>query len=378
MFLFGKDRSTIYKIEKERKKHLESFSAVPEFDLGLDYLKIKPQNSPKKIEKELINYVDHWFRNPSRFFEFHKDHAIEEINGFFEFPSILNKEQIARFKYNEHKNSAQNKVAVIHLMHWGGQFNSYQMFSQIIKKTSLPVSTLIFIPAGRGLNPGVDCPADFESVNPNIGKTIFKTIQNIHDIQFMAKYLKEEKGYDQVGLFTYSIGSLYGTLASMLKPGLFDFAVFQMVADDFSDALMEGISTKHIARKIKGNIDRKLLRKLWSMISPGYYVKYFSNLPKNTRIVQCEYDFVFGEKNVQKFTDKIKKYRPDIEIEIDPIGHITYGDLPGSLVVMERNIEFIFKNTKISADKAPLIAENNFFNFFKKFKATKNKTGGNK
>ena len=134
-------------------------------------------------------------------------------------------------------------------MHWNGNFDSYNEVISYIRESLLPISTLIQVPAGRGLNPGKDSPEDYESVSPNIGKTILRTQEDVQDIQLMAKYLKEKLGYEEVGLFTYSIGSLRGVLASIGNPELFNFAVFHMVADSFSDAVMDGIGTQDIAEK---------------------------------------------------------------------------------------------------------------------------------
>ena len=71
-----------------------------------------------------------------------------------------------------------------------------------------------------------------------------------------------------------------------------------MAANNFTDAVMKGIRTEAIAEKIEGNIDMNLFNTMWSTISPGSYGANLKNLPAKTRIVQAEYDFVFGPKNV--------------------------------------------------------------------------------
>jgi hypothetical protein len=197
------------------------------------------------------------------------------------------------------------------------------------------------------LNPGNPDPADYESVGPNIGKTIFRARQDIQDIQFMAHYLKEKMGYEQVGLFTYSIGSLRGVIASIMSPRLFDFGIFHLLADDYSEAVMSGVGTTAIAHEIDSQIDYSLLRKLWSTISPGAYSQYFSSLPKNTRVVQCKYDFVFGLKNIKNINTKLLAQRPDIELELVPLSHTTLNHFPTGWKIMWNNIKYIYKHTSM-------------------------------
>jgi len=351
MFSLSSKNIKKYNIEvkksDEQRRKLSAYS-VPSFDLGLNYLGIGDCQNKHILKLQLNKYVDDWFKNPEKYLRPKEDSDIKENNSFLEFPSILNKSQIVRFKYNpQPPGSFGRKVALIHLMHWNGRIKPYERIINFIRATGLPISTLVHIPAGRGLNPGGGDPADYDMLSPNIGKTIFRARQDIQDIQFMAKYLKEKMGYEQVGLFTYSIGSLRGIMASIVNPKIFDFGIFQMVADDWAEAVMKGVATKDIAKEIDGEIDYQLLQRIWSVISPGAYSDFFHNLPLSTRMVQCKYDFVFGPENVERFNNKIKEQRPDIELEIAPVTHTTFGHLPHSLRVMWNNLRFIYKHTKM-------------------------------
>lgn len=354
MFL-EKNKFKKYNIEiKKSNKQKDKLSqySIPSFDLGLDFLGIDYSKNKNILISKLNEYIDDWFKDPGKYLELKEGSSIKKNNNFLEFPSILNNSQITRFKYNPQPlKSPGRKVALIHLMHWNGRIKPYERIINFIRATGLPISTLIHIPAGRGLSPGDGDPADYDMLSPNIGKTIFRARQDIQDIQFMAKHLKEKMGYEQVGLFTYSIGSLRGIIASIINPKFFDFGIFQMVADDFTEAVMEGVATKDIAREIDGRIDYQLLQRLWSTISPGAYSNFFYNLPQNTRIVQCEYDFIFGLENVKRFNDKIKKQRPDIAVEIVPTSHTTFGDFPYGIKVMRNNLRFIYKHTKMKEYK---------------------------
>lgn len=325
----------------------------PQFSLGIDYLNIPFNQNEEELHAEIKKLIEKQLNNPEVLMKVKNDPKLLETiklsnDGFLEFPSVLDNTKIVRFKYDaEPENTAGRKVALMYIMHWNGNFDFYNEIVSYIRKSILPISTLIHIPAARGLNPGKDAPYDYESVSPNIGKTIFRTQEDIQDIQLMAKFLKEKLGYEEVGLFTYSIGSLRGVLASLGAPKLFDFAVYHMVADSFSDAVMDGIGTQDIAEKIENNINRDLLDTMWATISPGRYVDHFNNLPAKTRIVQAHYDFVFGFKNIEDFNAMVLKRRPDIDLVEEKVGHSTFGRFPMSIKIMLKDIDFIYENTKM-------------------------------
>lgn len=361
-----KSEKELYKMDVE--KNLEAnqnaekycgINPVPNFDLGLNFLNIEDSEDENILWTNITRYVNDWFENPSKFLSLEgqdlpKVGDIKIQDGFIEFPSILDKNQIVKFKYDPQPiGTPGRKVALIFVMHWNGSLKPYDTAVSLARDMILPISTLIHIPAGRISNLGEEktCPVDYESVSPNIGKTIFNTRQDILDIQFVAKYLKEKLGYEQVGLDTYSIGTLKGALSSLFAPGLFDFGVFHMAANNFTDAVMKGIGTEEIAEKIEENIDMNLLNTMWSTISPGSYGTKLKNLPPKTRIVQAEYDFVFGPKNVDDVNFIFKKNRPDIELDIENVGHSTFGRFPFALTITLEDIKFIYANTLMKEDK---------------------------
>jgi len=329
---------------------------VPPFSFGLEFLGLEDPKDDGILWSNVNKFVDDWFENPRKYMsldgmELPKDEEIKIKDGFITFPSILNKKETAKFKYDpQPEDKTERKVALIHVMHWGGKLKLYNYGITLMRDTLLPITTLIHVPAGREMNPGEDSPADYESVSPNIGKTIFKTRQDVLDIEFMAKYLKDKLGYEQVGLFTYSIGSLRGILASIFAPEYFDFAVFHMVADNFTDSVMKGVATAEIAKEIKGKIDMNLLNTFWLTISPGRYSQYLDDLPEKTRLVQARHDFIFGRENVEDFNFIARKNKPDIEIANEDVGHSTFGHFPTSVSIMMNDIKFIYLNTLMKED----------------------------
>jgi len=355
MLLLTKDADDIFKLElqnSEKQKKKFSKFPVPPFSVGEEYLGFGKNFLGLPFDKKIEYWTKDWFQNPQAYLRLKDESLVYTEGDFICFPSILDKSQLARFQYSAQPvGTPGNKVALIHVMHWNARLSAYDKVIKFIRNTGLPISTLIHIPAGRGLNPGTDAPSDYRAVSPNVGLTVFQTRQDVYDLQMMAKYLKKNLGYKQVGLFSYSIGSLRAMIAAMVNPGLFDFGVFHLVADDYTEAFMNGIATEHMAKLVKGKIDNKLLSKIWSTISPGAYKDFFKFLPPSSRVVQAEYDYVFGPNNVKRFTEKIKKVRPDIELEIVPTSHSTFGYIPLGAEVMWRDLKFIYNHTDMKQYK---------------------------
>ncbi|MFH1162325.1 MAG: hypothetical protein V1696_03595 [Candidatus Jorgensenbacteria bacterium] len=152
-------------------------------------------------------------------------------------------------------------------------------------------------------------------------------------------------GFQEVGFFSYSLGSLRACIAALIHPGLFDFGVLHLIANDFAEALMHGVGTRHIAHQIEGMIEPELLTLILKTISPGAYGNLLHKLPHATRIVQAGYDYVFRKPNVDAFTDKVLRVRKDAEVEIANLSHDTFSSFPRGYLVMLRNIRFIYAHT---------------------------------
>jgi hypothetical protein len=141
---------------------------------------------------------------------------------------------------------------------------------------------------------------------------------------------------------------MIGMIASMVDSHLFSYGIFHMVADDFAEAVMHGASTSDIADVIRTGMSEEEVGVWWSVISPGAYMKYFDRLPQNTRIIQAEYDHVFGEDNILRFNEKITRIRPDITLDVRKTGHTTIGFFPEGLRIMRENIRFVYEVTSLT------------------------------
>jgi len=345
IFIFKDNPERIKNIErKESESSQKLHSHVPDFCFGTDHLKRKRRGEDSL--EFLKRYSRHWFSNLGR----HITAPLEKVEiewkrKYMIFPSVIDERKKVFCKYSMQKSGPGKKVALITVMHWNGIPKEYEALISFIRKRLLPVSTFLFIPSNRKTSWGTKESIDYESVGPDIGGMVSRFQKNIFDIQRLAWILKNELGFEEVGIFSFSMGTCYSSVATMGNPSLFDFAIFHLLADDFHKALMEGISTTRIAEKIKGGIEENDLHEILKILSPGAYEKKLKNLPKHTRIVQAKYDHIFCPENVIAINKKIRTIRHDIEIDMEPLGHNCLSSFPLGLKVLYNDIKFIYKYT---------------------------------
>lgn len=345
MFLFSKDKSCIEEreqtfIAKQRKlfahHSVPLYTPVPEGMIAQEFAAQWFDLFPYTISAKCFSPED-----------------ISDNGHTISFLSHKGDGSRVSFVYHlQPKERAGRRVAQIHIMHWNGRLSAYERIIGILRRTVLPVSTFVHVPAGRGAEIDDHTGPDYAFVGPDVYGVINTAQAHITDVISFARYLKEEKGFDEVGLFTYSIGSMIGMIASMASSNLFSYGIFHMVADDFAEAVMHGESTGDIARVIRSRMLEEEVGIWWSVISPGAYAKHFGSLPQNTRIVQAEYDHVFGEDNIRRFNEKIAHTRPDIELDIRKTGHTTIGLFPEGLRIMRENIRFVYERTPLEPSRS--------------------------
>ncbi len=343
---------------RERKyasEYMERLSGVPpKFDYGLDHIFLEnKKGNPLSI---LENFVSDWWKDPEKKMNF-RNYAKPKVsveNGYVKFQSLLGGSK-ARFAYvRQPKWRSGHNICIIMLKHWNSDPTKYFRGINFIRRTMLPISTGLFLPSYQyHIGDKKKKNRHHHTLGPNIGLTIKRVWQDVLDLQYFGNWLKEHEGFDQVGLFPYSVGSLRGILAALFAQDIFDFGVFHYIADDYTESFMNGISTKPEASVIREHISEDKLRKIWSVISPGNYEYYLNRLSRNDklggfRIVQANYDLVFGEDNVRRLTKKIKDKAPDVEVYEGNFGHITMTEVENAFSVMIKDLKFIYKNTGLN------------------------------
>jgi hypothetical protein len=321
---------------KKQGKH-----KVPNFSFGANEL---VSGRDAEDDKALEKFVKSWFLEPKQFLDYKKysEPEVENVKHTFSFESFLNKDDEARF-YEDRQPfwRTDTKTAFIILPHWNASFEKYRLGTAMIRDIFLPVATYRYFPYFK-TEDVYGGGARFDIVGPNLGMTIKRFWQDVLNIQFFANYLKNKLDYKYVGIWAYSIGSPRGMVASMFSED-FDFLIMNFLADSFPEAVLNGISTKDIALEMLKNIPQEKINELWSPLSPGKYEKYFNKLPRFTRLVQPEYDLVFGEKNNERMIEKILSINEDVDVEFGKFGHLTCKEIDKVIPMVVRNSKFVLK-----------------------------------
>lgn len=336
------ERETRYMTEiiKTLKK-----SEVSNFCYGANELMLQFKTGDNKA---LQGFVEDWFYRPGHYLNYreYSELSVKKSNNKYFFESYVDTKDLAQFyEFKQPWWGKGAKIGFIIVPHWNASFWKYKLVSNITKTFFLPAASYLYFPKLE-TEKRYDKGARYDIISPNIGLTIKRVWQDVLNIQYFGSYLKKNLGYDYVGVWGYSIGSLRALLASMFSD-IFDFCIMYFLTDSFAQAVLHGISTQDLSKEILSHINEQELEYLWSPLSPYSYEKYFNKLPRHTRLVQPKYDLVFGEENNKQIVERFKKYAPFIDIEYGNFGHLTSVELDKAIPVMHRTGQFVLNNSPL-------------------------------
>ncbi|MEA3453026.1 MAG: hypothetical protein U9Q96_01660 [Patescibacteria group bacterium] len=336
--LLEKEKNYCEKEYKNRRKNISS-----PFSFGEDFLFGKESADPIK---SLSEFSSAWLDDPSSYLDL-KKYSLSKIskkNDLFCFSSILNKEDDQANFYTSFypKARTNKKVVAIVVPHWNAKRSRYLLGTNIVRNLLLPLSTAIYFPSYEQ-----DNEIEYDMVGPNIGLSLYRFWQDILNLKHFANYLKNDLGFDKVGLVSFSLGSPRALMATIFLDIEIDFLLMNFLADDHTEAVMKGAWTREIAEIIEPHIEYEELKKIWMPMSPGAYTEYFNKLPKATCLTQGKYDLIFGLENARKIMRKFRQNAPFVNIEEGMFGHVTIAQFEKSIPLMIRNARFIRKNTEL-------------------------------
>lgn len=62
-----------------------------------------------------------------------------------------------------------------------------------------------------------------------------------------------------------------------------------------------------------------------------------------------------GVRHTREIDDTLMKHRPDIDLDIIPLSHTTFGKLPRGIKIMWDNLAFIYAHTRMQEYKRSLL-----------------------
>lgn len=256
-------------------------------------------------------------------------------------PSPENNTVRAQFFPAESRPGQPTKCVLI-LPHWNADPQSYISLCHLLNRLGYSALRLT-LPYHEERKPAELERSEF-LVSSNIGRTLQSMRQAVLDTRSALDWLKNEQGFDRVGLVGTSIGSCTGFLAAAHDPRI-DMGVFNHVSSFFADVVWNGISTQHVRHGIGEAIPLDQLRHYWSPISPFPFIERVARMaPRPMRFIAARYDLTFPADLSRQVIAEARRHNIPVDVAWLPCGHYTSGDKPWVYLAGWKIVSFIRKH----------------------------------
>lgn len=165
------------------------------------------------------------------------------------------------------------------------------------------------------------------AVSSNVGRTLAACRQAVVDVRCAIDWL-EQQGYEQFGILGTSLGSCYAFLASAMDERI-RVNAFNHASMSFGDVVWTGQSTRHVHRAFENaGLTQDRLQRVWSAISPRYYMDQFAAKPKKVLVIHATYDLTFLREYSLEVLKSFRERDVDCISKVLPCGHYTTGEAP--------------------------------------------------
>jgi hypothetical protein len=244
-------------------------------------------------------------------------------------PSPENNIVRARFFRARNKDS-RRRAAVIVLPQWNAQRQSHVEACRIFNRLGISALRLT-MPYHEERRPPELERADY-LVGSNIGRTIQSMRQAVLDTRAAVKWLRDEAGYERVGVLGTSVGSCIAFLAFAHDSGM-DVGVFNHVSGYVADVVWRGISTQHVRAGIDKHLTLEELREFWMPISPVPFTPRLLEMKSRPmRFIVARYDLTFPIELTREVIAKVKRLGINLDVVWLPCGHYTIGEMPWKIL----------------------------------------------
>jgi len=316
---------------RERRSHArDNNRIVRPFAWGLEFISDHVNgDDPRTV---LRRYSEAAMRDSGEFYE------LPEISDFklegdqltwtsaITTPAAENNIARARFFPAQPKNSSHPPTAVVVLPQWNAQPDSHVEACRIFN--FLGISALrLTMPYHEQRRPPELERADY-LVGSNIGRTIQSMRQAVLDTRAAVRWLKQECGFERVGILGTSIGSCTAFLTFTHDADI-DVGVFNHVSGYFADVVWEGISTQHVRAGIDPHLQLAELREFWLPISPVPFIPRLRDMRRRPmRFIAARYDLTFPVEMSREVIAAVRQQGLDLDVVWLPCGHYTLAEMP--------------------------------------------------
>ena len=245
-------------------------------------------------------------------------------------PSPENNVARARYFPAKPKNGSRPRTAIVVLPQWNAQPNSHVEACRIFN--FLGISALrLTMPYHEQRRPPELERAD-HLVGSNIGRTIQSMRQAVLDTRAAVRWLRDEAGYERVGILGTSIGSCIAFLA-FTHDAAIDVGVFNHVSGYVADVVWQGISTQHVRAGIENYLTPAELREFWLPLSPVPFIPRLLGMqPRPMRFIAARYDLTFPVELSREVISEVKSRGLDLDVVWLSCGHYTLAEMPWKAV----------------------------------------------
>lgn len=284
--------------------------------------------------------------DPRRIFAEHTREVLRDSASFYALPAVTDyklagqlltwtsavntptpENNTARARFFPVKRGKDGKrSAVLLLPQWNADSRSHMELCRILNRLGISALRLT-LPYHEERRPPELERADY-LVSSNIGRTIQSMRQAVLDTRAALRWLKQEQGFDRIGIMGTSIGSCTAFLA-FVHDETVDVGVFNHVSGYVADVTWRGISTRHVRAGFGEAITLEELREYWMPISPFPFIRRLREMPKRPmRFIAARYDLTFPVDLSLGVIEETKRHGLDLDVSWLPCGHYTSGEKP--------------------------------------------------
>ena len=298
---------------------------------------------------------------PRQLFRRHTERAMQNSDEFYALPEIADfklagerlswnsaiqtltpENNIACARYFPVQQKKSPRSAILVLPQWNAQPDSHVEACRIFN--FLGISALrLTLPYHEERRPPELQRAD-HLVSSNIGRSIQSMKQAVLDTRAAVKWLREEAGYQRVGILGTSIGSCIAFLA-FTHDAAIDVGIFNHVSGYVADVVWQGISTQHVRAGIEPHLTLEELRTFWLPISPVPFIPRLLQMESRPmRFIAARYDLTFPLHLTLQVIAEVKNLGLDVDVVWLPCGHYSLAEMPWKALDAWKIATFFRKN----------------------------------